>query len=154
EVPVKLYITSVTVSAISRFDDLPRSPPRAERQSSVGWAGRIRTFECQVQSLVPYQLGDRPARALQTLRKSPPRALALGPSQPSKNTSPRPRPSAVSLGGRTKGKAAILLAGRLRTIFPSRPALLFSQSPAQPRPSADDSTARRPRNALRLLRIQ
>jgi hypothetical protein len=28
----------------------------------VGWAGRIRTFECQVQSLVPYQLGDRPTR--------------------------------------------------------------------------------------------
>jgi hypothetical protein len=27
----------------------------------LGWAGRIRTFECQVQSLVPYQLGDRPA---------------------------------------------------------------------------------------------
>ncbi len=26
-----------------------------------GWAGRTRTFECQVQSLVPYQLGDRPA---------------------------------------------------------------------------------------------
>ena len=29
--------------------------------SKPGWAGRIRTFECQVQSLVPYQLGDRPA---------------------------------------------------------------------------------------------
>jgi hypothetical protein len=28
----------------------------------IGWAGRTRTFECQVQSLVPYQLGDRPAQ--------------------------------------------------------------------------------------------
>src|SRR5271165_6747035 len=33
-----------------------------ERQIQNGWAGRIRTFECQVQSLVPYQLGDRPAK--------------------------------------------------------------------------------------------
>src|SRR5271170_3664555 len=34
----------------------------------LGWAGRIRTFECQVQSLVPYQLGDRPAKRRAGLR--------------------------------------------------------------------------------------
>ena len=33
----------------------------AANHRKLGWAGRIRTFECQVQSLVPYQLGDRPA---------------------------------------------------------------------------------------------
>src|SRR5208282_6167669 len=37
---------------------IPRVP---QITAQIGWAGRIRTFECQVQSLVPYQLGDRPA---------------------------------------------------------------------------------------------
>jgi hypothetical protein len=53
----------LTLSDIFSYPALRSScdPSVLANHLELGWAGRIRTFECQVQSLVPYQLGDRPA---------------------------------------------------------------------------------------------
>src|SRR5271155_5549041 len=63
EFPVKTSSWSLTLSDISITPRRDRHPLLQLSHIAVklGWAGRIRTFECQVQSLVPYQLGDRPA---------------------------------------------------------------------------------------------
>jgi hypothetical protein len=56
-----------------------------------GWAGRIRTFECQVQSLVPYQLGDRPAPLNSNAARG-----RVSPNQPRQNSSRRNTTRALS----------------------------------------------------------
>src|SRR6266446_701582 len=69
ELPVNISSSSLARSDIFvcldwRYSAGPHSLPRSVRGRCGGWAGRTRTFECQVQSLVPYQLGDRPAKAV------------------------------------------------------------------------------------------
>src|SRR5208283_3703392 len=63
EFPVKTSSWSLTLSDIFSYPASRSScdPSVLANHLELGWAGRIRTFECQVQSLVPYQLGDRPA---------------------------------------------------------------------------------------------
>src|SRR5271155_1482886 len=64
EFPVKTSSWSLTLSdmfLVSSRRDHREIFQLSQITVGLGWAGRIRTFECQVQSLVPYQLGDRPA---------------------------------------------------------------------------------------------